>query len=286
MRPASQDSGSSLVSFLRRVIRFLSAVAALCALAAFPGSSLFALREVTVAGNTTVPSGEILDRAGVHAGDNVFRVDAAAVVRRLRQDPRIAAAWVEIHVPWRLRIVVRERIPVAALLAGDGVVLLGADGVAIARAADPGSAVPLQVDGLDLTWVTPGTVVPSDAVRRGAAVSAALPAPLRSQVARVRVDAAGQVALELKDGTAVRLGDGRGLWDRLALVPQVLATLRQRGMAAEYVDLRFPGSVIVRPASAPGGTGEAPAGTSGPTERKENAPPRGISPAIQRPSTP
>jgi cell division protein FtsQ len=275
---------------LVRVARFLAAVAALCALASFPGSSLFALRDVTVEGNTVVPAAEILDRAGVHPGENAFRIDAPAIRRRVLRDPRIAEVAVVMQFPRTLRLVVRERVPVAALLLDSGFVLLGADGVAIGRAAEPGPAVPLQVDGLDLPWVASGAAVPSPAVRLGALIASSLPPDLRPEVGRIRVDEAGEVVLELRDGVAVRVGSGRGLQERLALVPQVLAALRARGMQVDYVDLRIPGSVIVKPvagsSSSAGAPDAVPAAAPSSPGRKENAPSRGISPAIQRPSIP
>ncbi len=230
-----------------RVIRFLAAVCALCAVAAFPASALFDLDSVTVQGNAAVPTAEVLWRAGIGPGDSAFRVNAFQIREHLRADPRIGEAAVSLAFPRRLVIAVRERTPVAALLARGGYVLLSADGVAIVRAPDPGPYLPLRVDRLDLPWVQLGTVVPSPDVRLGAGVAASLPAPLRAQVAALRIDAGGEVVLEARDGTAVRIGGSDGIADRLAMVPDVLAGVRARGMRVEYVDLRFPGSVIVKP---------------------------------------
>lgn len=234
-------------SLAARITRFLAAMCALCAAAAFPASALFDLQAVTVQGNTAIPAADVLRRAGIGPGDSAFRVNAFQIRERLRSDPRIEDASIALAFPRRLVIAVRERPPIAALLVGGGYVLLGSDGVAIARAPSPGAYLPLRVDRLHLPGVQIGTVVPSTDVRLGAGVAASLPAPLRTQVAALLVDAGGEVVLSTRDGIAVRVGGPDGIADRLARVPDVLGAVRARGMRVAYIDLRFPESVIVKP---------------------------------------
>lgn len=244
-----------------RILRFLAVAAALCAAAAFPASALFDLRSITVEGNTVVPAAAILERIGVRPGDSAFRVNASRILSRLRSDPRLEDASVTLEFPARLTVAVRERPPVAALALGDGYLLLAANGVAIARVRTPGPYLPLRVDRLGLPWVQAGTVVPSADARLGAGVAGRLPEPLREVAAALRVDRGGEVVLQTRDGVAVRLGGADGIDARLAMVPQVLAAVRARGLRVEYVDLRVPGSVIVKPVDAPPGPG--PAGAPG-----------------------
>lgn len=289
---------------LLRLVRFLAATCVLCALAAFPGSSLFNLDTVAVRGNAHVSGAEILRRVGVGPGDNAFRVNAVAIRERLREDPRIADASIVLAFPRNLLVSVRERDPVAALAFGDGYVLLGADGVAIARAPGPGAALPLVVDRLALPWVQAGTAVPSPSVRFGVTVAATLPPRLRPDVIGLRVDAGGEVVLQARDGVWVKVGGADGLTDRLAMVPRVLAAIRARGLHAQYVDLRVPGSVVVMPAGAapqdgatppppgapatvstpptPSAPGVAPVGGNG----QENTSHRGIHPGPPHPMPP
>jgi len=229
--------------------------------AAFPASSLFALRAVTVRGNHNVPTAEILRQVGIAPGVSAFRVNAVAIRRRLLGDARIADASVALAFPRAVVVAVRERDAVAALVVADGYVLLGADGVALVRAPSPGPALPLEVDGLALPWVQVGSPVPSPQARFGAGVAAALPPALRPEVAGLRVDRGDEVVLQTRDGVAVKVGGAERLDQRLALVPEVLAAVRARGVRAEYVDLRVPGNIIVKPVGAPpAAAGSAPAG--------------------------
>lgn len=253
--PAPRATGGRARPGAGRILAFLAAASALCAAAAFPASALFDLQSITVEGNTVVPAAEILERIGLHPGDSAFRVNASRIRSRLRSDPRLEDASVALEFPARLTVAVRERSPVAALALGDGYLLLAADGVAIARARAPGPYLLLRVDGPGPPWVQAGTAVPSADARLGAGVAGSLPEPLREAVAALRVDRGGEVVLQTRDGVAVRLGGADGIDARLAMVPQVLAAVRARGLRVAYVDLRVPGSVIVKPVDAPPGPG-------------------------------
>jgi cell division protein FtsQ len=257
--PADVTRPGRLASAAARVVRFLAEIAFLCGVVSFAGSSLFDVRSVDVAGNQAVAASEILDRAGVRPEVGLFTVNAEQMGQRLRQDPRIAGVSVGVTFPDRVHITVRERQGVAALRVLGGYILVGADGVAIGSAAGAGSLPALTVDRLDPAAVWAGTVIPSADARLGAAVAGSLPADLRRAVAAVRVDHRGEVILYLRDGVGVRMGSADGIDDRLAKVTDVLDAVRAQGMRVEYIDLRFPGSIIVKPVGAPA----RPAGNPG-----------------------
>ncbi len=264
---------------LRRVARFLAAISALCGAAAFPASAFFDLHTVTVEGNAAVPADEVLRRAGVGAGLNAFRVNAWAIHARLLEDPRIEDATVAVSFPGRLQVVVRERTPVAALAVEDGYLLLSSDGVALAIRKDPDPLPTLVVDRLNPAEVAVGTVLPTAEARLGARIAGTLPESMKDRVTAVRVDASGEAALTLRDGMVVRLGGLRGISERLEMVPQALDAIAVRGFRVESMDLRVPGNIVIRPA-------RSPASPAPPGDRQENPAPRGIQPAMHRPSAP
>lgn len=256
---ADETALTHLASASVRIVRFLAAIAFLCAVVSFAGSSVFEIRSVDVAGNRAVAASEILDRTGVRPGVGLFTVNAERMEERLREDPRIAGVSVGVTFPDRVHITIQERQGAAALRIPGGYILLGADGVAIGPTGTSGPIPALEVDRLDPGAVLAGTVIPSADARLGAAVAGSLPPDLRPDVAAVRVDRSGEVILYLRDGVAVRIGPQDGIGARLSRVSDVLAAVRSRGMRVEYVDLRFPGSVIVKPVGAPA----RPAGNPG-----------------------
>jgi cell division protein FtsQ len=272
------DPRPTRLSF-RRAVRFLAAISALCAAAAFPASSVFDLHVVTVAGNTAVQADEVLRLADLRPGLGAFRVNAGAIREQVLQDPRIEDVAVAMDFPSRVRLWVRERTPIAALVAADGYLLLSADGVVITASADHGARPVLLIDRLDPADVSIGARLRSPDALLGAYVAGTLPEALKDRVAAVRVDGAGEALLALWNGTAVKLGGMNGMTDRLEMVPTVLDAIAARGIQVESVDLRFPGNVVIHPAGSPGTP--TPPGT-----RKENLPVRGIPPAMHRPSVP
>jgi len=229
-----------------------------------------------VTGNAAVPEAQILRRAGIAPGMNVFRVNTRSIRRRLLEDPRIEGVAVALEFPTRLTVAIRERPAVAALRAGGAYVLVGEDAVAIAQAPDPGALPALVADRLDPATVVVGLRVAAPDVRLGAWIAGALPDVLRRRAAGVHVDGAGEASLELRDGTAVRLGGAAGIADRLSLLPQVLDVLDERSLRIESVDLRFSGSIIIRPARSSGRA----AGAGG---RQENSRSRGMNFGMHRP---
>ena len=252
-----------------RVVRFLAAMAFLCGVASFAQSSAFEVRSVTVTGNEAVASDEIVARARVRPGMSMFAVNVDRIRERLRQDQRLAGVSVGVTFPDRIHISVREQIPAAALRVGDGYVLVGRDGVAIVARPAAGTLPTLIVDRLDPATVQVGVAVPSADVRLGAGIAASLPGDLRPDVASVRVDTGGEVVLYTRDGIAVRAGAADGVQERIARAVDVLAAIRARGMRVEYVDLRFPGSVIVKPILKPAGTSPPPRGARPAAARQE-----------------
>ncbi|HKX19665.1 MAG TPA: FtsQ-type POTRA domain-containing protein [bacterium] len=243
----------------KRVLRFFAVISFLCAAVSFTGSSVFDIRSVTVTGSGAITASEILSRAGVRAGASVFSVNISRIQDHLREDPRLAAVSVGVVFPDRVFITVRERTAAVALHVPGGYMLLGSDGLAIIPAATAGPLPALTVDRLDPAEVEAGSVVASADARLGADLAGWLPDDLRPDVAALRVDRTGEVILYTRDGIAVRAGGGDGLRDRIARAAEVLAAVRSRAMHVEYVDLRFPGTVIVKPVRGPA----APRGTSG-----------------------
>jgi len=268
-----------------RIVRFAAAMSALCAAAAFPASSAFDLRSVTVEGNGGISAAEVLERAGIGPGTSAFRVNEDAIRGRLREDPRVQNATVAMVFPRTLTLKIQERAPAAAMPAGDGFILVAANGVAIVRATGQDSFPRLVVDTFNPADAVLGAVMPSSGARLGAAIAGMLPDLLRSQVAAVHVDAEGDATLEMQDGPPVRLGGSGGIAERVGLVPQVLTAIAARGLQVQYVDLRFAGNIIIRPAGpagAPATSSSAPAAGS----RQENSGSRGIQPVLHRPTFP
>jgi cell division protein FtsQ len=78
------------------------------------------LERVRVSGTLTLSSAQVVKTAGLVAGMRLSELDPYLVSLRLRQDPRVEAADARRIYPNTLWIDVRERIPDARVLLGDG----------------------------------------------------------------------------------------------------------------------------------------------------------------------
>lgn len=241
-----------------RLLRFAAVMAALLTAAAFPQSSFFTISEITIAGTRSVSAADILARSGLRVGQRLATIDAGDVVNRLTQHPWIAAARLNVSPAGRVIISIQERVPHAALPRRDAYLLLDHAGVALAVVRSTPSVPVITVEGVTLPWVRIGDRIPSASALDAVRVLGALPAQEVARGLRLRVDRSGSIMLTTADGITVLLGQPRGLPGRITALPQVLSAIRRQRLGVQYVDLRFTGSVIIKPGTAPAGA--TPAG--------------------------
>jgi cell division protein FtsQ len=218
---------------LRRwtVVAFAVVVVATLAVAV-TYTGLFAAKDIELRGSHEIPRAEILSLARVDQRSNVFHLDARAVERRLRRDPRIVEAHVTKSLPDRLTIEIVPRIPVA--VTGTPETLVGADGVVIGPAVD-------TVD-LPALIASNGGPLEAGALSAAAATAGALDAGLRGAVDAVVVTPDGGVVLRLAAGFSASFGDASDLDAKAASLGALLAWIRERGVTVVSADLTVPGS--------------------------------------------
>jgi len=190
----------------------------------FWASDLLAVDEVVVEGTGVLSDDRVLRAAGVPAGTPLVRVDLAEVEDRVAALAPVDGVDVRRDWPGTVRVVVREREPVAVLTQhGDYRALDGA-GVLFRRYAEPPADLPL-VDADELAAATgrpDGTAadgparregeddqdarVRADALREVASVVEALDPDISGRVDHVEVASLDAIVLVLRDGARVRWG--------------------------------------------------------------------------------
>lgn len=240
------------------LLRFATAMAMLLAVAAFPRSTFFQVREVAVSGARQISVPQVIALSGMHAGDLLFAVPAEDVAARVTRHPRVAAAQVHVTPGGRVQIAITERAPYAAVLRADTYVLIDPSGVAIEARGDPAGLPVIRVDGLALPWVRLGDHLPDARVEQALAILQELPAEIVGPGMQLRLDTGGDFSLVTPDALTVRLGQEHGLADRAGVLPDLLSAVRRRGLSVEYIDIRYGGNVVLRPAGATPGAGVRP----------------------------
>lgn len=130
----------SLLGPLRAALAMLLVVQ--CLRAAFTSPRL-ELRAVRVSGTSRYAPAELVERAGVPLGENIFRVNLVEVSEVLKRDPVIREAVVSRELPGTLAIEIEERTATYLATSGSSTYRVDPDGVVIEPARRPLPALPL-----------------------------------------------------------------------------------------------------------------------------------------------
>lgn len=214
-------------------------------------SPAFEVRAIELEGHVRTSREELLERAGLALGRNVFDVSPEEAEARLSAHPWIAEALVTRRLPGSYDIEVRERRAVALLALGE-VFLVAEDGAVFKRAED-GDPIDLPV----ITGVERERFLRDRAFRTSILLEAVALLHDYRGAGLARREPIGELHVERDDGLSLYVGDdatyvrlGHGPFrPKLRRLRTVLDELGRRGARAEYVYLdneRRPDRVTVR----------------------------------------
>ncbi|MEK6742389.1 MAG: FtsQ-type POTRA domain-containing protein [Nitrospirota bacterium] len=200
-------------------------------------AEIFSIAGVDVKGVRSMSDENIRDVAAMFTGQNVFQVDPGAATRRVMADPWVRDVRIERRLPNRISIFVAERVPKAVLHASNGKYLIDGEGVVmvpIGAAAAP----PLPVIALRDCRAVPREPVTKGAVLEALELLDELAARGGWDIAGVTVkaDSAETVTIVYADHE-FRIGSGN-YNEKLRRMGEIVADMRQRGLAYTYVELR------------------------------------------------
>ncbi len=238
------------------LLRFSTIMAVLLAVAALPTSALLPIRAIDVSGAHQLSTAQIIAASGVRLGNPRFGHSPARIAARIKRLPWIARADVSIAPSGRVLIRVQERRPFAATPYRGQYLVMDGSGVVMEARPDAGTLLVVKADGALPPWMRLGDRLPQRGVQVALEALHDLPAGVLTPGASVRREVSGELIYVTADHIAVRLGPPRGLRERAAALPQLLQAVRSRGLALDYLDLRFAGSVVMKPAAPARAEGE------------------------------
>jgi cell division protein FtsQ len=195
-------------------------------------SPLVAVERVTVTGASGPDAARVRDALESAARDmTTLHVRKGELRTAVDPFPAVLGVSTDPDFPHGLRIVVRERNAVGAVVAGEQRVPVAADGT-IMRTT-PSNGLP-EIAAKALPG---GSRAGDPRVRRAIAVLSAAPPALRARVRRVYVSERGWT-LPLRDGPTLYLGGSERLAAKWVAAATVLANPSSAG--ATYLDLRLP----------------------------------------------
>lgn len=250
--PASAEAASAGVpaSFASAVhlLRFATLMAVLLAVASFPRSTFFPIRAITVEGTQQISDDEVLARSQLRVGELFFAVPAADVAARIMRHPWVASAQVQLDNDGIVRIHLAERVPYAALAVNGAYYVVDRSGIVLERLQQPPELPILTLEGAGLARPQLGTPMPSTDALRAFEILQTLPSGSVGSRMQIKIAVNGDLTLITEDGIAILFGQPRGLHERLAVLEPLLTAVRSQSGAIAYVDLRYAGNVVIKPA--------------------------------------
>jgi cell division protein FtsQ len=226
VRPARRRSSRWKVLFVGLLIVGVLGTAAWVLL----GSRLLVARHIDVVGTRMVSRDRVLAVARVRLGEPLIRLNTGAVRDRVEAVQEVETARVERRWPATVRIVVRERTPIAAVQQDNRFLQIDRYGVTVLTSA----ARPRDLPSLSVA-----SPVQSDpALRAGLSVIRALPPWISQRVASVEAPSPEAVTLRLEEGITIIWGAPERAPDKLRLLRGLLSTTQQRG--TKTIDVSSP----------------------------------------------
>ena len=194
-------------------------------------SSVVTVRDVSVRGNRTMSSVRVEAVAKAPMGQQLARVDLAAIKARVESMPAVKSVSVSRSWPHTIAISITERKPVAVVDRGAGLQAVDEDGVLFGRYSRQPDDLPLIATAAD---------VRSEALAEAARVVTSLRADIAAKVERVDVESVDRIRLHLTGGRTVMWGSA----EESAEKADVLAVLLKQ--PGNEIDVSVPGRPTTR----------------------------------------
>jgi cell division septal protein FtsQ len=202
-------------------------------------ADLFVISGVDIKGVKQLSDRDLKDIVGVFTGQNIFRVDLSAAVKRAEGNPWVKEARIYRRLPNRITMVFIERTPASILDTGTACYLLDGEGVVIERfPREQASAWQLPVIVIRDYRARPGEEVTAQGLTEAMELIAEISARGGWKLPDVTVKADSPETLALLyGGCEFKIGSGR-YSEKLRRLAEVMADVNQRGVDIAYVDLR------------------------------------------------
>jgi cell division septal protein FtsQ len=206
--------------------------------AGWPG---FHPRRIAVSGLSAVSKAEVLQRAAINPGRNVWLQDTGAAAYRIAAIPYVKTVQIRRRLPADVTIVVTERKPFAIVADGALRMLVDDDLRVLDQYSD-------RTDMPELRWEGPGAEVGRALrARRLVQMAADCRALLRAgvPVATLSIDNLGNLNARLASGVWLEFGDDGDIAHKARLVNPILSQVPKNGRRVRALDLRAPKTPVL-----------------------------------------
>lgn len=234
------------------VKKFLAIFAVIVVVAVILYSALFQVRTITVVGNTTIPTQEIIRLSGLKAGQSSMTIDDEAVMRRIGGNRYLRCTLVDVQ--WdSVTIHVKERVPAAYINHNGMVVMLDNRGFVLEESLSAYATYDdlVRVFGMDVRRSALGqqiTLNSSTQLETYTQILVELKAMRGIQLlSELDMTSMDSIYLATSDGFYVRLGSEDSIHEKLRAFMITRDRVLQMGYTSGTIDVTDPG----RPTFAP-----------------------------------
>ncbi|HOY66095.1 MAG TPA: FtsQ-type POTRA domain-containing protein [Candidatus Ozemobacteraceae bacterium] len=239
-----------------KMLGFLALMASLSYLAIvqlkylFFGTSYFEIRTIDVEGLSGLSREETLKLAGIAPGTNVINLDREAARRQLLLHPLVKDAAVELKGLCSVRLRVTERLPLMYVKVGTSFLEISEDGVILSNTGIGERELPI-VTGIDLGDKEVGeSVMDNDRFLEAKAWVTTLGSGTLSDISELNFSSVQNPYLFLVTGEKVLPKSLEDFKERHAFLRALLDNLKKNRVEPEYLDMRAPTDIVVKPRRA------------------------------------
>jgi len=202
-------------------------------------ADIFVVAGVDVKGVKRLGERDIREIVAIFTGQNIFRVDLAAAVKRAEGNPWIREARIYRRLPNRITMVFTERVPTTILETNTGRYLMDEEGMVLERLPkDQTSVWPLPVVAIKDCRVQIGENVTADGLPEAVQLINEIAARGGWKVSELTIKADSPDSLTaVYAGYQFKIGHGR-YSQKLRRLAEIMADVKDRRLEIAYIDLR------------------------------------------------
>ena len=198
------------------------------------GNTVFAVRSVSVEGNSTVSDEDVIRASGISMGMSIFAIDSGAVRDGVNSNRYLNFIGLWRDFPSHVILRVTEHAPHATFKWMGMLYMLDQDGSVLEQTAhfDIPLSVPL-ITGMQVEAARVGSPVVTSVSGQADTIATVLSAlskrGLTESISELNVTSLDNLFLITVDGAQVKLGNAQNIETKLYLMEQALSIERQRG---------------------------------------------------------
>ncbi len=211
-------------------------------------SSLFNVSSITVSGNTSISSQEIIDLSGINYETNILHVDEYTAKENIEQNFFLVVDNIRRTFPTGVEIIVHERVPVAQIGTLNGYYVIDSEGITLAL--DPVAIEGItEVHNFGITAPQGGERIASDSEEKLSALFRILEAMdeygLNDKITGIDLNDPQKIVLTYEGHITVKIAGGATAGDRLRNLQATIDAVRDKLTDGKILNMESSGGYYI-----------------------------------------